>query len=97
MPFAFLHDREKYPRDVGTCRSKGALCVLWHSEDVLICLSGELSAKFLNNNGELVEKEREGGVIGRKRERERKEERKIDRKSERDNEREPRGSAISRS
>jgi len=35
--------------------------VLWHSEDVLICLSGELSAKFLNNNGgELVEeKERE--------------------------------------
>jgi len=36
--------------------------VLWHSEDVLICLSGELSAKFLNNNGELVEeRERERG------------------------------------
>lgn len=52
---------EKYPRDVGIRRSKGALCVLWHSEDVLIYLSGELSAKFLNNNGgELVEeRERE--------------------------------------
>jgi len=41
--------------------------MLWHSEDILICLSGELSAKFLNNNRELVEeKERE-----RERERER--------------------------
>jgi len=63
LPFAFPHDRvhEKYLRDVGTRRSKGALCMLWHSEDVLICLSGELSAKFLNNNRELVaEKEKEG-------------------------------------
>lgn len=48
--------------------------MLWHSEDVLIFLSGELSAKFLNNNRELVEeKEREKEeVIGRKRERARK-------------------------
>ena len=50
--------------------------MLWHSEDILICLSGELSAKFLNNNRELVEeKEREREeVIGRKRKKERKEE-----------------------
>lgn len=40
---------------MGTVRAyvpKGALCALRHSEDVLIFLSGELSAKFLNNNGE---------------------------------------------
>jgi len=43
--------------------------MLWHSEDVLICLSGELSAKFLNNNRELVEeKERERGRRRKKRE-----------------------------
>lgn len=78
--------------------------MLWHSEDVLICLSGELSAKFLNNNRELVEekeKERESEreeVIGRKRKRERKEEEgKIETVRETTREREPRGSAISRS
>lgn len=73
--------------------------MLWHSEDVLICLSGELSAKFLNNNRELVK---------RKRKRERVRERKLQvererergrrkRERQRQREREPRGSAISRS
>jgi len=55
--------------------------VLWHSEDVLICLSGELSAKFLNNNGELVE-ERE-----RERERERGGGRREESRAEREEER----------